>query len=48
MTLDGFYSAEPEHQDFIRRNPTNPYVLAHDRPKLEHLAKDFPELLKRK
>ncbi len=47
-TLEGFYPAEPEHQDFIRRNPRNPYVLVHDRPKLEHLEKDFPELLKRK
>ena len=48
VTLDGFYPAEPEHQDFIRRNPWNPYVLANDRPKLELLEKDFPELLKRK
>ena len=48
VTLDGFYPAEPEHQDFIRRNPWNPYVLANDRPKLELLEKDFPELLKPK
>ncbi len=48
VTLDGFYPAEPEHQDFIRRNPWNPYVLANDRPKLELLQKDFPELLKRR
>jgi peptide-methionine (S)-S-oxide reductase len=48
VTLDGFYPAEPEHQDFIRRNPRNPYVLVNDRPKLELLEKDFPELLKRK
>jgi peptide-methionine (S)-S-oxide reductase len=47
-TLDGFYPAESEHQDFIRRNPRNPYVLANDRPKLELLQKEFPELLKRK
>ncbi len=47
-TLDGFYPAESEHQDFIRRNPWNPYVLAHDRPKLELLEKEFAELLKRK
>ena len=47
-TLDGFYPAESEHQDFIRRNPWNPYVLANDRPKLELLQKEFPELLKRK
>ena len=46
VTLDGFYPAEAEHQDFVRRNPWNPYVLAHDRPKIEHLEKAFPELLK--
>jgi len=48
VTLDGFYPAESEHQDFVRRNPWNAYVLAHDRPKLELLEKDFPELLRRK
>ncbi len=45
-TLDAFYSAEAEHQDFVRRNPWNPYVLANDKPKMEHLAQDFPSLLK--
>lgn len=45
-TLDAFYPAEPEHQDFVRRNPWNAYVLANDRPKIEHLAQDFPSLLK--
>ena len=48
VTLDGFYPAESEHQDFVRRNPWNAYVLAHDRPKIELLEKEFPELLKRK
>jgi peptide-methionine (S)-S-oxide reductase len=48
VTLDGFYPAESEHQNFMRRNPSNPYVLAHDRPKLELLDREFPELLKRK
>jgi peptide-methionine (S)-S-oxide reductase len=47
VTLDAFYPAEPEHQDFVRKNPWNPYVLAHDRPKLERLRHEFPELLKR-
>ena len=47
-TLDGFYPAEPEHQDFLRRNPRNPYILAHDKPKLEHLEREFPALVKRK
>ncbi len=47
-TLDGFYAAEPEHQDFLKRNPWHPYILAHDKPKLEELEREFPELLKRK
>jgi peptide-methionine (S)-S-oxide reductase len=45
-TLDAFYPAEKEHQDFVRRNPWNPYVLANDKPKMEHLARDFAALLK--
>jgi peptide-methionine (S)-S-oxide reductase len=48
VTLDAFYPAEPEHQDFVRRNPSNPYVLVHDRPKLELLEREFTKLLKRK
>src|SRR5262245_10768538 len=45
-TFDAFYPAEPEHQDFVRRNPWNAYVLANDRPKIERLTQDFPSLLK--
>jgi peptide-methionine (S)-S-oxide reductase len=48
VTLNGFYPAESEHQDFVRRNPWNAYVLAHDRPKIDRLEKDFRDLLKRK
>jgi peptide-methionine (S)-S-oxide reductase len=46
VSLDDFYPAEPEHQEFIRRNPTNPYVVRHDLPKIEHLERDYPHLLK--
>jgi peptide-methionine (S)-S-oxide reductase len=48
QALDGFYPAEPYHQDFVRKNPRYPYVVYHDLPKLEHLEKTFPELLERK
>jgi peptide-methionine (S)-S-oxide reductase len=48
VTLHGFYPAEPDHQNFVRRNPDYPYVVVHDLPKLEHLRKAFPELLKQK
>jgi peptide-methionine (S)-S-oxide reductase len=46
--LTNFYAAEPEHQDFVRRNPSDPYVVAHDLPKLEALKRTFPDLLKPK
>jgi peptide-methionine (S)-S-oxide reductase len=46
--LEGFYPAEPYHQDFVRKNPRYPYVVYNDLPKLEHLEKVFPELLERK
>jgi len=47
VPLDGFYTAEAYHQDFLRRNPTYPYIVYNDLPKLRHLEKAFPDLLKR-
>jgi peptide-methionine (S)-S-oxide reductase len=46
VALQGFYAAEAYHQDFVAHNPTYPYVLFNDLPKVEHLEKAFPELLK--
>jgi len=43
----GFYSAEPEHQNFVRRNPKHPYVVAHDLPKLQALKNTFPDLIRK-
>jgi len=40
----GFYAAEKYHQDFLRRNPNDPYIMANDLPKLGQLKKQFPEL----
>jgi peptide-methionine (S)-S-oxide reductase len=48
VSLEGFYPAEPYHQDFVARNPDYPYVVFNDLPKLEHLRKLLPELVKRK
>jgi len=42
-----FYPAEDYHQDFLVRNPTNPYIVYNDLPKLESLKKDFPDFYKR-
>lgn len=44
VKLDAFYPAEEYHQDFAERNPTYPYIVYHDRPKVENLKKQFPEL----
>jgi len=39
-----FYPAESYHQDFLKHNPDNPYIVYNDLPKLENLKKDFPSL----
>ncbi len=41
-----FYPAEAYHQDFMRRNPRHPYILAHDVPKVAALKKLFPQSYK--
>jgi peptide-methionine (S)-S-oxide reductase len=45
--LKGFYPAEEYHQDFVKRNPTNPYVVANAIPKVEKTKKSFPLLIKK-
>lgn len=45
--LKGFYPAEEYHQDFVKRNPTYPYVVFNDLPKLEKLKKQFGPMLKK-
>lgn len=42
--LKGFYRAEDYHQDYAYYHPDNPYILVCDRPKIETLKKDFPDL----
>ena len=39
-----FYPAEAYHQDFMKRNPRHPYILAHDVPKVAALKRKFPEI----
>ena len=45
--LAGFYPAEGYHQDFLARNPSHPYIVYNDMPKLSQLKKQFPELTKK-
>jgi peptide-methionine (S)-S-oxide reductase len=42
--LKGFYRAEDYHQDYAYHNPNNPYIQVCDRPKIEALKQQFPEL----
>jgi len=47
VPLQGFYAAEAYHQHFLDHNRTYPYIVYNDLPKLDHLHKEFPELLKK-
>lgn len=42
--LKGFYRAEDYHQDYALHNPGNPYIQVCDRPKIEGLKQQFPDL----
>lgn len=44
VKLDQFYPAEEYHQDFAEKNPTYPYIVYNDRPKVENLKREFPDL----
>jgi peptide-methionine (S)-S-oxide reductase len=44
VPLKGFYRAEDYHQDYALHNPDNPYILVCDRPKIEALKQQFPDL----
>jgi peptide-methionine (S)-S-oxide reductase len=37
-----FYPAEGYHQDFLIKNPTYPYIVYNDLPKIEDLKRIFP------
>ncbi len=43
----GFYPAEAYHQHFLDRNPTYPYIVYNDLPKIAALKKDYPQMCKR-
>jgi peptide-methionine (S)-S-oxide reductase len=37
-----FFPAEAYHQDFMAKNPTHPYIMAWDKPKVANLKRLFP------
>ena len=39
-----FYTAEKYHQDFLVRNPTYPYIVYNDLPKIENFKRLLPAL----
>jgi len=39
-----FYPAEAYHQDFLVRNPTYPYIVINDAPKVRDLSALFPDI----
>jgi peptide-methionine (S)-S-oxide reductase len=44
VPLKGFYDAESYHQDYALHNPNNPYIMVCDRPKIEALKQQFPDM----
>ena len=42
--LKAFYPAEAHHQDFLPQNPSYPYIVINDLPKVAAVKKLYPEL----
>jgi peptide-methionine (S)-S-oxide reductase len=47
VPLKAFYAAEAHHQNFLANNPTYPYIVHNDLPKIAALKKYYPQLCKR-
>ena len=46
--LQGFYAAEDYHQDFLIHNPTYPYIVMNDLPKVAALKRVWPAMYRDK
>lgn len=44
VPLQQFYPAEDYHQNYFALHPNQPYIVIHDKPKVEQLRKQFTEL----
>jgi peptide-methionine (S)-S-oxide reductase len=47
LETGAFYPAAADHQNFYDRNPTHPYIVAWDKPKVAAFRAAFPALAKR-
>jgi peptide-methionine (S)-S-oxide reductase len=47
VPLKGFYAAEAYHQHFLMNNPTYPYIVYNDLPKIAALKKQYPQMCRR-
>jgi peptide-methionine (S)-S-oxide reductase len=47
VPLKGFYAAESYHQHYLQNNPTDPYIMYNDIPKLVALKKEYPQMCRR-
>jgi peptide-methionine (S)-S-oxide reductase len=43
-----FYRAEAYHQDFLERNPSHPYIVVNDLPKIAALKRSFADFYRAK
>lgn len=44
VAFEAFYPAEAYHQDYLKKNPRDPYIVFNDLVKLDRLQKEFPAL----
>ena len=44
LAFKGFFTAEPYHQNYLINNPTDPYIIVNDLPKIANLKRLFPDL----
>ncbi len=44
VQLKDFFDAEKYHQDYLFKNPNDPYIVINDKPKVEDLKKRFADL----
>ncbi len=46
IPLKAFYPAEDYHQNYLQNNPTQPYIMMWDLPKIAALQRNYPRLVR--